>query len=236
MTESKKDEVLDGGSNSEPNPKPNTQEDDTSQNNEGIEGLKEKFAKLEKENSDFKKAYFNEKSKNKDLKLQLENSNKTDETPEIQQESDDEIPAWYLKEQNKSKEDNIKSAFKEFCEENDELHQVNDLDNEKYSKFKNAVEAKSRFINSSDKESIKQDLKFIFNQTIESKPDTNNPTEDSEVGDSGVGDSSRQTKTQDKKPSALTRELNEFEKRAAALYPGGESEYRKSLANIEGSK
>jgi len=77
---------------------------------------------------------------------------------------------------------------------------------------------------------IFDNLKFIHNglNPVQSKP--NIP--DSEVEDSGIGDTIIYPKGKKDIPNALTRPLDDFEKQAASIFPGGEIEYRKRLAKM----
>jgi len=206
-------------------------EEATSQKNEGKESLEERFAKLEKKSSDFEKAFYSEKKKSKGLELKLQNDSQTD-IDEVRQKVRQELQA-----------ESIKSTFKKFIKATPELHEANDLDGTRYSRFKDAVESKLGVLDASDPDKLKKGLEIIYHQEFGTLPTQKDQSTDSkvEVVDSGIGDTPASIPVVNKQPDALTRPLKEVEKQAikdlayAKKIPDAEAEklWRKKRAEID---
>jgi len=170
--ESKKEEIVPSDINSDPEGQ-TTKAGGTALTTQISE---EEHAKALKKASDFEKAFQIEKKKREEAELRVK----------VEPQKDDEdIPDWFKKAEAKKQEESLKSvkekAFNEFIEANPELHQVNDQDGSKYSKFKAEVEAKWSLIHSDDTKA-KSDLGFIFNQLFPKSTKPNESLQDSYIG------------------------------------------------------
>uniref|UniRef100_A0A6H1ZKJ7 Uncharacterized protein n=1 Tax=viral metagenome TaxID=1070528 RepID=A0A6H1ZKJ7_9ZZZZ len=237
--DSKKEEVETPSDKSTEEKQPaEIKEEDTSQKDESKEKtLEEQLAEerelrenAEKKASDFEKAFHKEKGLRKGLEIEPNNS----------QTDVDEVDS---KVQQALTKERVKSTFEEFVKDTPDLHEANDLDGSKYSRFKDAVEKKLGAVDTSNSKSIKDAFELIFHQEFGTSPtqkDQSSGSED-EVVDSGIGDSPASLKKGEDKPDTLTRPLTEIEKQAVKDYALGkrmaeeeaEKEWREKKAKLE---
>ncbi|RLJ02924.1 MAG: hypothetical protein DRP08_04140 [Candidatus Aenigmatarchaeota archaeon] len=241
--DSKQEEALTPSEESADEKEPTqTSEEDTSQKTEGeessedlLEKLKQENEKLKKKAEDFEKAFYLEKAKRREelfnFQQNLQETRPSDSQPD---EYDDEVRSIVKEElqkvQEMQRQKNIKIAFEKFCKAHPEYLPENDPNDINYSRLR---EKANKVVLGDTVDEIYETLEFIHrainpNQII--KPESK--TEE-KVEDSGVGSGSGLPKGSEKKPSALTRPLNKWEKEAAKRFPGGEKAYREALAKKE---
>ena len=128
------------------------------------------------------------------------------------------------------REQNIKNALNKFFIKNPEYSPEVDIEGKSYQELQQIT---SRIYLGQTVDEIMDSLEMAHRmRNAKSTP----PPKTESVEDTGIGDTTSVPKGEPKKPDALTRPLNKWEKEAAASFPGGEIAYRKKLAEKEQAK
>lgn len=173
------------------------------QEDEEKKKLEEDLAKERKAREDQEKGRIKAEEKAKELEIRLEAKTQTSDS------QDDEIPEWRRKEKEKERVEILSLAQKQIVDEFPSLR--NDAEWDKFKKVHDKYEGPR----SNTLEGIKEEYRgFLRMANIADQTQSS----DSLVVDSGVGDTTSQLKTQGEKPDALTRPLNDYERKAVVMW------------------
>jgi len=128
------------------------------------------------------------------------------------------------------REQNIKNALGKFFIKNPEYSPEVDIEGKSYQELQQIT---SKIYLGQTVDEIMDSLEMAHRMR-NAKPTP--PPKTERVEDTGIGDTTSVPKGEPKKPDALTRPLNKWEQEAAASFPGGETAYRKKLAEKEQAK
>ena len=194
--------------------------------------LEDKLRKAEEEKENYKRAFLNKKEELETIKFSQPNpiyqpltTNQNPSSEDIQELVQAEVQKKLGEQAEVDRQTNVQRALSRFFEKYPQYKPENDLNDENYSHLKEKADG---MVLGKTENEVLNSLEFIHRGLS-----VQNPINDSVVVDSGIGETSKITKGKTNLPSALTRSLNEHEKKASEWFPGGESAYRKALAERE---
>ena len=191
--------------------------------------LEENLRKAEEEKENYKRAFFLEKEKTRELELSKQKPS-YESQPMSYSEDDFEVRYHQVREKEKTEEREkaLKIAFERFKAKYPFYRPENDLNDMNYNRLKKATD--KMYLGDTIDE-IMDSLDFAH-RGLQFVPNSN-PKPESLVEDSGIGGTTTVLQGKTDLESALTRPLNTYEQQMVQMYNGGEKEYRKAPHNVD---